>query len=723
MGFVARLGAITAACLLLASCTGASRSTTARGARSKDSAEGKLEQARSLVAKAEKEQSHARAYEHHAAAAELVESIMSEHPDSAAAEGLESGEERIGGWSHKVYLEEIVPKKQALAEADGDLLAALALVVREAGFPKWRQNQVLARVALAYVHQGEPDKARALVSTSPEDLANPMALTAVEKVLIAAGDLGAAKKVVKSPTMNKVESLIEEGKLDAALELAREIEPDEARTKALEAVAVGCATKGENEMVLAALGDIESVLDRWDALKAAVRAYGRVGQLDRASEAMEGSGIHGEYEPVLVTAGVAAADAGHLDEALELARGMQDEWCKAAVMLVVGENLAKAGDRDRCMEVLLEAHGPALSCSDKHERCEYVLVDIAEILAEIGELDQAWKVAREIEDPEVRSSSIFDIAWLHLEAGKLAKAEQAAKPMKDPEPKMNLLGAIARKHAENGDVENALRLAAQLVKLSKAGGCWEMVDSICPVVEGLVAAKMTEKAKGLGKSIQDEECLERFHICLGQAHARAGDHDKAMKTVESLMSYEEEELLEEMTGIYAAVGDLERAREMMELLLKNPWGGWSSYDESGAIHLGKALVRAGQVDEAVELANRFKIDWFRSSILMHISSECLKQGKLESALTTMKEARALRANTLVLMDLIEEPLESGSFEKALFFIHFIDKSDISAYSKITHKEEAVGKFLGTYLQELEKSGAPPGIEEPEILGLVLSLLE
>lgn len=723
MGPVARLAAITAACLLLASCTGASRSTTAKGARSKDTAQGKLEEARSLVAKAEKEKSHAKAYEHHAAAAELVESIMSEHPDSAAAKGLESGEERIGGWSRNVYLEEVVPKKKALAEAEGDLLAALALVVREAGFPNWRQNQVLARVALAYVHQGEAEKAMTLVSTSPEDLANPMALTAVEKALIAAGDLGEAKKVVKSATMNQVESLLEKGKLDEALELAREIEPDEARTMALETVAVACATRGAHEKALAALKDIKGVLDRWDALKEAVQGYGKVGQLDKARQAMEGSGILGEYEPVLVTAGVAAADAGHIDEALELARGMQDEWCKAAVMLAAALNLAKGGKKDRCLEVLNEAHGPALSCSDKHESCEYVLVDISEAYAEIGELDQAWKVAGEIEDPEVRSSSFFDIAWLHLEAGKLVEAEKAAKPMKATESKMNLLGAIARKHAENGDVEDALRLAGQLVNLSKAGGCWEMVDSICPVVEGLVAAKMTEKAKGLGKPIKDEECLERFHICLGQAHARAGDHDKAMKTVESLMSYEEEELLEEMTGIYSAVGDLERAREMMELLLKNPWGGWSSYDESGAIHLGTALVRAGKVDEAVELANRFKIDWFRSTILMHLSSECLEHGKLESALTTMKEARALRANTLVLMDLIDEPLESGSYEKALFFIHFIDKSDISTYEKITYKEEAVGKFLGAYLQELKKNGAPPGIEEPEILGLVLSLLE
>ncbi len=244
--------------------------------------------------------------------------------------------------------------------------------------------------------------------------------------------------------------LAEIGQLEAALNLARNLENQDGRSKVLAAIAPKLAEIGQLEAALNLAENIKDEYSRSKVLAAIAPKLAEIGQLEAALNLARN--LENQYGRSKVLAAIAPklAEIGQLEAALNLVENIS-EYSRSKVLAAVSLKLAKIGQ----LEVALNLAG-----NNTEYNVLQVLTVIAPRLVEIGQLETALNLARNLEN--------YDSLLLAEIVPKLAEIEQPelalslARNIKDKYSRSKVLASIALKLVEIGHLQKAFYLVQNI---------------------------------------------------------------------------------------------------------------------------------------------------------------------------------------------------------------------------------------------------------------------
>jgi hypothetical protein len=146
---------------------------------------------------------------------------------------------------------------------------------------------------------------------------------------------------------------------------------------------------------------------------------------------------------------------GREQEAIGLAELLTDAERKARVLTTIGVELAKLdGQEQDRLSVLLRAGEVAYTIEDNTRRVN-VLRDLAVALAQIGAVEKAQALTREIMGAREGAEALEAIAAALVQAGQAEKALTLAQALQSPEARAWALQAVVEALLEAGNLKDA----------------------------------------------------------------------------------------------------------------------------------------------------------------------------------------------------------------------------------------------------------------------------
>jgi tetratricopeptide (TPR) repeat protein len=135
---------------------------------------------------------------------------------------------------------------------------------------------------------------------------------------------------------------------------------------------------------------------------------------------------------------------------------------EASVLAAAGRAYLAQGEKDRGWEFLRRAiqaaEGP------EGDDASDTLSGTAERLGKAGRFDEAFQLARAIEQPDSRAEAFREIGHLCVQAGRYEQALEAAREVRKPAARLALLAAIGKRYPGKG-AEVSARARALLDEL------------------------------------------------------------------------------------------------------------------------------------------------------------------------------------------------------------------------------------------------------------------
>ena len=193
---------------------------------------------------------------------------------------------------------------------------------------------------------------------------------------------------------------------------------------------------------------------------------------------------------------------------------------------------AAAGQPEQAKTLLLKSITAAES-SKPSMNPESALAMVAQAYAEIGQVQTADELTRQIKSVDIREQVSRAIALHYAKTGNLSQATTIARSLKNT--KNMTLSNIVRHLLETKQYEQALQVARQ-----------EKVDSILPQVTlAFAEAGKPQQALQIAESLQVKEpsdqsvCLDCVMSKIAQSFAQQGQFDQALKVAQKIQSKEE----------------------------------------------------------------------------------------------------------------------------------------------------------------------------------------
>lgn len=345
----------------------------------------------------------------------------------------------------------------------GMMTAEIALVLAEMG------DEAAARDAIAQALQS----ARQVDSDFERDLQLPWIVAAQAKI----GDLDAARQTIRSITdplsrvlgvENIVAAQLAVGDVHGALRTVQRVDDASARIGMLLSIAhkhagSGNATGAQETLVgtLRMAHNLKLGGDRAAALAEVATAHAKMGETERALEIAHS--IEGASEQATALRIIAAAQAEHgnrlaarktfaqaLRSASRITYSLKREEALSATVVAQAE----AGDMDAAVEV-----GRGLE--DDFTRAT-AFKRIAALRAQTGDIAGALEMARGIDFTTEREEALREVAGPQARAGNVGAALQMARELEYESNRAWALRAIAAAQAVAGDIDAALKIAGEI---------------------------------------------------------------------------------------------------------------------------------------------------------------------------------------------------------------------------------------------------------------------
>jgi len=405
-----------------------------------------VREASELVRLAEGEQKVTEAEYLEREALDRLERAVSDYPSSPLTAGLLEGETKIGPYTYEEFKARITAREEALARASaGEGKGPVEEVLEQAGElagrpgPLYYQSGLLARIAAAYSRRGHQTLAdeffvRALLSAQ--------AVEAPYYKILAFSEL-AGQYVAAGRESEAADLLLE------AVALKGEIEVPFFRSGAAFVIASRYLEIGWDEEAMAIVGTIEEPYYR--ARSALKLAEGRLSPegadqapvvrelLERArGEADQIEDPVLRVEIIIDCAGWAARLGDPSAEELfrqarALAEALDDTAPRAGALVRIASWYGKL-DRREEGEALLERATELAGTIENNIFKDLVLLDVAEVLAELGDYDRALEIGDLVDSPRFRALCLTAVSECYLAAGEEDKAiDLAARARLDSE--------------------------------------------------------------------------------------------------------------------------------------------------------------------------------------------------------------------------------------------------------------------------------------------------
>ena len=314
-----------------------------------------------------------------------------------------------------------------------------------------------------------------------------------------------------------------------------------------------------------------------------------------------------------------------IGQAVALAQTITDNEERARAMANIAEVQAGAGNRTGAHESFTQALAAAERTNDEqHVR---LLADIAEARARAGDGAEALEIFAQVAElaltltnKKQQAQVLTLIAGGQAEAGEIAQSFVVAQTIVGPctrlhgggwapckEQQVRALSAIAQELAKTGKNKQAAELALALTDEE------QQVRVLARMATGIEAARATYacvigQAVAVAQTIRDEKGRSRALVHIAVARARAGDRSGAQES-------------------------FAQAIKVAQTIRDEQWT--HTYRDEVLSDIALALAKAGNVEQAIELAKTIKGGW-RDGALSDIAVAQAKAGDLPQALAMMQ---------------------------------------------------------------------------------------
>lgn len=291
------------------------------------------------------------------------------------------------------------------------------------------------------------------------------ALAAIERV---GGERDRATALVEI-----ARGLAEGGHVERALALARAMTSESDRARVLARAAVALAEKGDLHQALGLVSTIArasrpealSGIARVLAFRGDERAGEVVGRLlEEVRDVRLGGTVLMSVVDVLVEGGRREEATSIVERSIPTTSG-QHPSARANDLAQMSQAFVRLGDDTRATEML----EGAIAAVDENKHAfakDADLMQIAEMMAEVGAAEWATSIARAIDEAATRRDTLQRVVKALAAAGETASAVEVAEGIEDSQARAEALGRAAFAMVEKGDSAGATEVASQALQLA-----------------------------------------------------------------------------------------------------------------------------------------------------------------------------------------------------------------------------------------------------------------
>lgn len=395
------------------------------------------------------------------------------------------------------------------------------------------------------------------------------------------------------------------------------------------------------------------------------------------------------------------AKAGEVKRAVETASAIKNDYRKVRALLGIAKAQAKAGDQQGAQTTFGKAIETASSLKNKH----FALAGIAEARAEARDVQGALNTSVLLPSNSMKAEVLAVIAEAQVKAGDLKGARETIRTsaqLAGSSRKSAIFTSIAEAQAKTGDMagalESAIATSGLLIKVETADiqVAIQIVSTIRDSFQRAEAlraialvqaktgdragAKLTfEKAVESAVAMSDDDPIKLLTLKeIAEIQEKAGEPADAKETVRHLfqiaIAIKDQGLrvwwIEEFAVSQAKEGDVKGALKVAKTY-------WDDFEKlaDGRIkgrgqtpleRIAVALVEAGDLVSARQIASGVKNDIEKFQIITGIAAAQAKAGDFEGSLKTATEIQpGTNFYDNVLRAIAETQVEAGDIEGAL----------------------------------------------------------
>lgn len=322
-------------------------------------------------------------------------------------------------------------------------------------------------------------------------------------VLVQTGQLEQAVKAInsmkedwtKAEVLKEVAPvLVQAGQTEQEMVLVETIEHDWYKEDVLREVALAQVEARQVNSIFTTIGAIKDEQKKVDVLKNVAMALMRAGQVDQSVESV--LAIRDEQKKMDAWKDVARllVQVRQVDQGLIKVQALENEINKSYMLRKVAQALAETGQVDRAVEIV--------HVIEDEEQKAVALNEVAQALIVAGKKEQVEAILRQVQlplekikDERWKAYSQRDIAQTLAQAGQVKPALEMAQAIEDEQQKVNALKKIAQTLFQADEKEQAITIASQAIIAVQAtqNTTWK-VDVLIELVEILTQAEQQEQA-------------------------------------------------------------------------------------------------------------------------------------------------------------------------------------------------------------------------------------
>mgnify|MGYP000742916602 CR=1 FL=1 len=340
------------------------------------------------------------------------------------------------------------------------------------------------------------------------------------------------------------------------------------------------------------------------------------------------------------------AEAGQFDQALEVARAIEDPYYRSQALTYIAGKYEEAGIKAEASSTLSQSIEAIKTIKDPSSRVS-ALTEIALTYAKSGMgrkaseiLSQALKVAKtEMVDNLVfksKSRAFANIATKYTEVDQFDRALRVARAIKDPDYKSDALANIAVKYAEAGQFDQALKIVRAIKDCDKKFSA--LADIACRYAEAGQYDRALEVARTIKDPDYKSDALANIAVKCAQAGMSTQASEILSQAFELAKTTSELDALTNIAVKYAEIGMSEKASAILSEaieLAKDEAVTAAALFPKLALHwltiklaeIAKKYAEAGQFNQALELTRGVEDAYYKSQALVYIASKYEEHGK------------------------------------------------------------------------------------------------
>lgn len=339
-----------------------------------------------------------------------------------------------------------------------------------------------------------------------------------------------AKKMKEKNKMKGVEVISGE-----ALDLAKLIEDKDKRLYALWKIINEIVLLRDFEEAISAVRKINDLNDKVELLAAISRSMIRAGYRERGEEVFEEAiKIAGRVEEKPKRSALLGRIAEiikevNLKKAIEVIEKIDDLEEKSWMLVEIARSMLETEREENTDEVFKDLIETAEKIEDESKRL-WILAKIIDVMVKMKQFEKAIEMVKKILDTDLRADTFSIIADRVLETGRFDEAVKVAEKIEDRKKKSKMFREIARKLLESGEFEKAMEIAG---KIENAGWRSEIFRD---VAKGIARTGKFDEALGVAEKIEISGFRFSALSEIAKEMTKAGLFEEAMGLLEKIKS-------------------------------------------------------------------------------------------------------------------------------------------------------------------------------------------